>query len=84
MDEDGTGRDWTAADKAAYRRLVRAHHPDFGGDPDEFVAQLARFRADRRAGGERIVFVSRRRGLAGVFDALRQRHRRRRRPPRVQ
>lgn len=31
-------------ERAAYRAFVRAHHPDRGGDPDEFVAGLARFR----------------------------------------
>ncbi|MFD4194209.1 hypothetical protein [Amycolatopsis thermoflava] len=83
MNQDSTGRDWTAAEKAAYRHLIRTHHPDRGGDPDELVTQLARFHATQQAGGERIVFVSRRRGLAGVIDALRQRRRRRRQPPRV-
>ena len=34
-----------AAHRAAYRAFVREHHPDRGGDPDEFVAGLARFRA---------------------------------------
>ena len=32
------------AERAAYRAFVREHHPDRGGDPDEFVAGLARFR----------------------------------------
>jgi hypothetical protein len=32
-------------ERAAYRAFVREHHPDRGGDPDEFVAGLARFRA---------------------------------------
>lgn len=32
-------------DRAAYRAFVRDNHPDRGGDPDEFVAGLARFRA---------------------------------------
>ena len=33
-------------ERAAYRAFVREHHPDRGGDPDMFVAGLARFRAD--------------------------------------
>jgi hypothetical protein len=33
-------------ERAAYRAFVREHHPDRGGDPDEFVAGLARFRAE--------------------------------------
>jgi hypothetical protein len=30
-------------ERAAYRAFVREHHPDRGGDPDAFVAGLARF-----------------------------------------
>ncbi|MBK0868617.1 MULTISPECIES: hypothetical protein [unclassified Saccharopolyspora] len=30
-----------------YRAFVRAHHPDAGGDPDEFAAGLAELRAQR-------------------------------------
>jgi curved DNA-binding protein CbpA len=33
------------AERAAYRAFVREHHPDRGGDPDLFVAGLARLRA---------------------------------------
>lgn len=35
---------WTAEERAAYRAFVREHHPDRGGDPEVFVAGLARFR----------------------------------------
>jgi hypothetical protein len=31
-------------ERAAYRAFVREHHPDRGGDPEVFVAGLARFR----------------------------------------
>jgi len=31
--------------RAEYRAFVRDHHPDRGGDPEVFVAGLARFRA---------------------------------------
>jgi hypothetical protein len=31
-------------ERAAYRAFVRENHPDRGGDPEEFVAGLARFR----------------------------------------
>lgn len=53
---------WSDADRAAYRRFVRAHHPDAGGDPDEFAAGLARLREPRpdRFDGP-VVFVRRRR-----------------------
>ncbi len=30
-------------ERAAFRAFVREHHPDRGGDPDAFVAGLARF-----------------------------------------
>jgi hypothetical protein len=30
--------------RAAYRAFVRENHPDRGGDPEVFVAGLARFR----------------------------------------
>ncbi len=33
----------TEYDRAAFRRFVREHHPDRGGDPETFVAGLARF-----------------------------------------
>ncbi len=33
-------------ERAAYRRWVRDHHPDVGGDPEEFAAGLARLRGD--------------------------------------
>ncbi|MEV7041854.1 hypothetical protein [Amycolatopsis sp. NPDC051061] len=81
-----TGRDpGDAAGRAAFRAFVRAHHPDVGGDPAEFAAGLARFRAQGSPESEvdsrydaPVSFVTRRRGIA----ALRGRFRRRR-PPRV-
>jgi hypothetical protein len=36
----------TPEERAAYRAFVREHHPDRGGDPDAFIAGLARFRED--------------------------------------
>ena len=41
-----TGPGRTPEERAAYRAFVREHHPDRGGDPDAFVAGLARFRDD--------------------------------------
>ncbi|MBW0118439.1 hypothetical protein [Pseudonocardia abyssalis] len=35
--------------RAEYRAFVRDHHPDRGGDPEFFVAGLARLRAGRAA-----------------------------------
>lgn len=34
-------------ERAEYREFVRTHHPDLGGDPEVFVAGMARFAADR-------------------------------------
>lgn len=34
-----------AEERALFRAFVREHHPDRGGDPDVFVAGLARFGA---------------------------------------
>lgn len=45
------GRGMSPEQRAAYRAFVRDHHPDRGGDPDVFVAGLARFRAGPAAAG---------------------------------
>ncbi|MEK6439787.1 hypothetical protein [Pseudonocardia sp. T1-2H] len=39
-------------ERAAYRAFVRDHHPDRGGDPDFFVAGLARLRTQARVNRE--------------------------------
>ncbi|NMH96429.1 hypothetical protein HF526_03705 [Pseudonocardia sp. K10HN5] len=39
----------TPEERAAYRAFVRDNHPDRGGDPEAFVAGLARFHATRAA-----------------------------------
>lgn len=31
--------------RAAFREFVRTHHPDVGGDPEEFSAGIARMRS---------------------------------------
>ncbi|MFC4950205.1 hypothetical protein [Pseudonocardia sp. GCM10023141] len=33
----------TPEERAEFRDFVRTHHPDRGGDPDAFVAGMARF-----------------------------------------
>lgn len=38
-----------AQQRAEFRAFVREHHPDRGGDPEAFVAGLARFEATRSA-----------------------------------
>lgn len=40
-----TGDRSSATQRAEVRRWVREHHPDVGGDPEEFAAGLARLRA---------------------------------------
>ena len=40
----------SAEQRAQYRSFVRTHHPDRGGDPEVFVAGLARFRELARSG----------------------------------
>ncbi|WP_225920687.1 hypothetical protein [Pseudonocardia oceani] len=47
-DDDPAGRP-TPEQRAEYRAFVRDHHPDRGGDPEFFVAGLARLRAGRAA-----------------------------------
>jgi hypothetical protein len=45
-------------DEHDFRAWVRAHHPDVGGDPVRFAAELER-RRGRRAAAEVTVFRSR-------------------------
>jgi hypothetical protein len=52
-------------DRAAYRAFVRDNHPDRGGDPDVFVAGLARF----RDGAERVSPFPSASGADGDGDA---------------
>ncbi|MYW89659.1 hypothetical protein G3I59_03225 [Amycolatopsis rubida] len=82
--------EWSEADKAAYRRFVRTHHPDVGGDPDEFAAGLREFRpgphheiaegTEPAPPGEPLVFVRRSRGVPRLLAALSERRRRKRNP----
>ncbi|WP_433334034.1 hypothetical protein [Spirillospora sp. CA-294931] len=62
-------------DRAAFRAWVRAHHPDAGGDPEEFAAGLERMRAPR-PGAAPVVVVRRRRGPIAVYCRWRERRRR--------
>ena len=49
-----------------FRAFVLAHHPDRGGDADEFIAGLAVLRQGGPiAAGDRPFVYRRRRGLAG-------------------
>lgn len=81
--------------RRAFRRFVRSHHPDVGGNPNAFIAGLASF-GRGPGGGQRhnrdtesrfdapIVFVHRRRGLRRLVAWMADRWAARRRPPRVQ
>ena len=46
--------------RARYRRFVREHHPDVGGDPEVFAAGIARLRSEQLRAA---------RGQAGYSDA---------------
>jgi hypothetical protein len=74
------------AERREFIAFVRTHHPDVGGDPEEFRRGLAAFETARagRPGTAGAVEVHRRRRGPGVFlDRLADARRRRRRPPRV-
>jgi hypothetical protein len=73
--------------RAEIRAFVRAHHPDVGGDPDEFIAGLQKLRRPRETGEEDsprydapVTFVVTPKGVVGRVRRWRDR---RRRPPRV-
>jgi hypothetical protein len=68
--------------RRAFRAWVRAHHPDAGGDPDEFAAGIARWRQRRPGGGAPASAVSVFRARHGLWHVQRW-WRRRRQAPRV-
>jgi hypothetical protein len=67
------------------REFIRSYHPDRGGDPQAFIAGLARIdrmrRLDGRSHGTRVVVVARPLLVVRVLRALIRRFRTR--PPRV-
>jgi hypothetical protein len=76
-----------AEERRRRRQALKAHHPDLGGDPEEFIrAKTAFDEGGRRSrhtptpAGDDVRFVRRPRGLRRVIAW----YRRRRRPPRVQ
>lgn len=80
-------RDPGPEERRRRRQLLRAQHPDLGGDPEEFIATVASFESaapgpgtTAAPAGPKIRFVQRPRGLARVTAW----YRRRGRPPRVQ
>jgi hypothetical protein len=69
------------------RALLRAHHPDLGGNPEEFIRVMAAMRAGRSttpsSSGDEVRFVRRPHGLARIAAWCRQRRHRRSGPSRV-
>lgn len=68
------------------RDFIRAHHPDWGGDPESFIAGLRAFgtRPEQGPGPlPRVVIVRRRAWLIRLVIALAGRFRYGPRPPRV-
>jgi hypothetical protein len=69
------------------RALLRAHHPDLGGNPEEFIRVMGAMRADRSTSssspGDEVRFVRQPRGLAHIAAWYRPRRHRRSGPPRV-
>jgi hypothetical protein len=74
------------------RVLLKAHHPDLGGDPEEFIRAVAAFGAGGSRGptppaqaGDEVRFVPTPHGLGRLtaWCDKQQRKRRRRRYPRV-
>jgi len=75
-----TGTEPDARGRQAFRAWVRAHHPDAGGDPEEFAAGLSRWRAQLAipagCGGAEVT-VFRTRGGLWLIERWWQRHQRR-------
>jgi hypothetical protein len=75
------------ARRAEWRRFVREHHPDRGGDPEVFAAGVRAYREGRRplAGAEHPIGIHRSpRGLGHLTRWARRRWTSWTRPPRVQ
>jgi hypothetical protein len=71
----------TPEDRRHRRALIRAHHPDLGGDAEAFIRVMAAMGAGRPA--DELRFVRRPHGLARIVGWYRARRRRRNEPPRV-
>ena len=61
--------------RTAFRRAVRRHHPDRGGDPKELTQAVEAFRelSQREPDFNALVFYRRRRVLAGFAKRWRRR-----------
>ena len=69
-------------DRRRRRAALRRHHPDLGGDPEEFARMLRAWDSPPGDGSE-LRFVRRPRGLRGLLARWRQHRSRRAAPPRV-
>ncbi len=74
--------------RAAFRRFVRHHHPDRGGDAHSFRAGVEAYErllgaSSSSMASAHVVFHRRRRGLDALAAPWRARRERRRRPARV-
>jgi hypothetical protein len=66
------------------RALLKAHHPDLGGDSEEFIRVVAAMQTGRStASGDEVRFAHRPRGLARIAARYRTWRRRRNGPSRV-
>lgn len=67
------------------RAFIRDHHPDRGGDPEQFRVGLERFDAAAPTpnGGVRVTMAHSRRGVRGLARRAAQRWSSRGAPPRV-
>ena len=88
MSESPRPRPLSAEQRRRRRELLRQHHPDLGGDAEEFIRVLRELEAGIPIGrgpvaGEELRFVRRPRGLARLAAWPLARLRHRRRPRRV-
>lgn len=82
----GEAGEWRVNETERRRRqFIRAHHPDRGGDPDEFMAGLRAFGAGQASPDlpPRVVVVRHRRWLARLVIAVARSRHRGRKPVRV-
>ncbi|WP_020671947.1 hypothetical protein [Amycolatopsis nigrescens] len=99
MTEEPDGEPEVRTSRADFRAFVRKNHPDVGGDPEEFMAGLARYREAERSTVDTedaedlsddarfdapLTFVTTPRGVSRAVAGAKRWRQRRRRPPRVQ
>jgi hypothetical protein len=88
-DDAGSGGEagecWVSETERRRRQFIRAHHPDRGGDPDEFMAGLRAFGAGQAPPDQppRVVVVRHQGWLSRLAIAVARSVRRGRKPARV-